>query len=159
MSVVSRGVIRRAERGDLERVLEIERDSFPTPRSEAALRYDLRRELFLVYEEGDAVVGYLIVDVESSPPWLSVFEGEAYGHVLDLAVDRDYRGRGIGEALMRRGLEALSGSAAEKVKLEVRVGNEAAMGLYRKLGFEVVQKLRSYYSNGDDAWLMVRGLE
>lgn len=159
MSVLSEGHVRRARQEDLDRVVEIERQSFPTPRSASALRYDLRRDCFLVYEELGEIVGYVIIDVESSPPWMSVFEGEIYGHILDIAVAPEHRRKGVGEELMRAGMAALSETDAEKAKLEVRVGNDAAMEMYEKLGFETVRRLKSYYSNGDDAWLMVRDLE
>lgn len=159
MSVLSEGHVRKARRDDLDRVVEIERQSFPTPRSASALRYDLRRDCFLVYEELGEVTGYVIIDVESSPPWMSVFEGDIYGHVLDIAVAPEHRRKGIGEGLMRAGLAALSETDAAKVKLEVRVGNDVAIEMYEKLGFETVRRLKSYYSNGDDAWLMVRVLE
>jgi ribosomal-protein-alanine N-acetyltransferase len=45
------------------------------------------------------------------------------------------------------------------VRLEVRVGNEAAQCLYEQLGYQIVQRMEKYYSNGDDGYLMVKSLE
>ena len=36
----------------------------------------------------------------------------------------------------------------------VRVSNLPALGLYRKLGYEIVDTWRGYYSDGEDAYLM-----
>ena len=45
------------------------------------------------------------------------------------------------------------------IRLEVRVGNEAAQLLYEQLGYIVVQRMQHYYSNGDDGYLMVKSLD
>ena len=42
--------------------------------------------------------------------------------------------------------------------LEVRVSNMAAQKLYNSAGYSVVQRLTSYYSNGEDGYLMVKAL-
>jgi ribosomal-protein-alanine N-acetyltransferase len=40
------------------------------------------------------------------------------------------------------------------VFLEVRLGNEKAIALYRRLGFREAGRRKSYYHDGEDAWLM-----
>jgi ribosomal-protein-alanine N-acetyltransferase len=40
--------------------------------------------------------------------------------------------------------------------LEVRVTNEAAISLYKKLGFEVTRTINGYYSDGEDAYVMTK---
>ena len=42
--------------------------------------------------------------------------------------------------------------------LEVRVGNVPAQRLYRSLGYNVVQRIANYYSNGEDCFLMIKSL-
>ena len=42
--------------------------------------------------------------------------------------------------------------------LEVRVSNVNAQTLYRGLDFAVMQRLRNYYSDGEDGFLMVKSL-
>ncbi|MCC6033023.1 MAG: ribosomal-protein-alanine acetyltransferase, partial [Desulfurococcaceae archaeon] len=37
-----------------------------------------------------------------------------------------------------------------------RVSNEPAIRLYEKLGFRKVQRIRFYYLDGEDAWLMAK---
>jgi [ribosomal protein S18]-alanine N-acetyltransferase len=61
-----------------------------------------------------------------------------------VAVDVRYRRRGIAEHLLR---EALRQAGVRTATLEVRRSNDAALGLYRKLGFDVRAVRREYYQN------------
>ena len=56
------------------------------------------------------------------------------GEVESLFIDQPYRGRGLGEALMRNALEWLMPRAAT-IRVAVAEGNEAALGFYRRFGF------------------------
>ena len=65
-------------------------------------------------------------------------------HINTVAVDVRHRRRGIAEHLLR---EALRQAGVRTATLEVRRSNDAALGLYRKLGFEVRAVRRAYYQN------------
>jgi len=96
---------------------------------------------------GDLVVGYAGVMVNG-----------AEADVQTLAVAPSAQGAGLG----RRLLEVLLGQAAERgarrLMLEVRADNEAAVGLYRRLGFEQLAVRRGYYAPGVDALIMRKTL-
>ena len=47
----------------------------------------------------------------------------------------------------------------QNVNLEVRVSNVKAIALYQKFGFKNVSVRKRYYSNGEDAYLMIKELE
>jgi ribosomal-protein-alanine N-acetyltransferase len=94
---------------------------------------------------GDKPVGYII----------SCIEGFSRGHVISVGVLGEYRRRGIGSELMRRSICSMVNDGADYVILEVRVSNTPAITLYRKLGFEVRDLLRAYYSDGEDGYLMI----
>jgi len=47
----------------------------------------------------------------------------------------------------------------DEVYLEVRVSNEQAIRVYEKLGLETRSRLRGYYRDGEDAYLMARELK
>jgi len=160
--------IRKAEKRDLPRVMEIERRSFPTPWPEGLLRGYLGEEGFMVGEEAGEVVGYILVGLRV-PSFFSRLERRTrflfhrdqeddpelhIGHVMNLAVDPPYRRRGLGAELLRAGLAYLKGIGARRVELEVRTENREAIRLYRKFGFSIKQLVNHYYSNGDDAYLM-----
>ena len=78
--------------------------------------------------------------------------GEA--QIYNIAVAEEARGRGVGEALFRHLIDKAEESGCDVVNLEVRAGNEAAIGLYRKLGFVEVGRRRKYYYGKEDAILM-----
>jgi len=94
---------------------------------------------------GDKPVGYII----------SCIEGFSRGHVISVGVLGEYRRRGIGNELMGRSICSMVNDGADYVILEVRVSNTPAITLYRKLGFEVRDLLRAYYSDGEDGYLMI----
>ena len=47
----------------------------------------------------------------------------------------------------------------EMLRLEVRVSNEPAINLYRKLGFRIVERVPGYYPDGEDAYVMVKPVQ
>lgn len=76
-------------------------------------------------------------------------------HICTLALRDEWRGRGLGEALLAALIESALGRQAEIVTLEVRISNLRAQSLYRKYGFEIVGMRKRYYSdNGEDAHIM-----
>ena len=66
------------------------------------------------------------------------------GEIYVIAVDPDFAGRGLGRSLTVAGLEHLSGRALRLGLLYVDAANEAAVTLYRSLGFRVHQVERAY---------------
>ena len=64
--------------------------------------------------------------------------------LLLLAVHPDHRGRGIGEALLRRFIEDAQARNRTRLFLEMRDGNPAD-SLYRRAGFEPIGRRRNYY--------------
>jgi ribosomal protein S18 acetylase RimI-like enzyme len=59
------------------------------------------------------------------------------GHVAAVYVDPAYRRGGTARALMEALIEAARDSGLDGLRLMVTVGNEAAVALYRSLGFTV----------------------
>lgn len=141
-------VIRQAERADLLAVVRIEEAAFPQPWPIAAFEQHLGEPGFLVAAD-EAVVGYIVADAVPN-------HGEPLGHVKDLAVRSDRRGEGIGSRLLERALGVLGARAIGSVKLEVRAGNEPARRLYRAYDFVHRRTIPRYYSDGEDAIVMVR---
>jgi RimJ/RimL family protein N-acetyltransferase len=64
---------------------------------------------------------------------------------LGMLVDRSWRGRGVGTALVEAVVEAARAEGCHKVALQVWPHNEAARALYRKVGFEEEGILRRHY--------------
>lgn len=76
---------------------------------------------------------------------------------LGMMVDADWRGRGVGSALMEACMAWVTERGAHKVVLEVWPHNTSAQGLYRKYGFEQEGFFKRHYRrrNGE-LWDAVR---
>lgn len=72
----------------------------------------------------------------------SLAAGEA--ELLNLAVAPEYQGKGIAKLLLQNMCSLLS-EHAQEIFLEVRAGNESAIGLYETLGFNCLGERRNYY--------------
>jgi ribosomal-protein-alanine N-acetyltransferase len=78
-------------------------------------------------------------------------------HVMNVAVDPAHQHRGIATALIQHLFDLTSGDDRRGYTLEVRVSNDEAIRLYRKLGFEARGIRRGYYTdNREDALIMWR---
>jgi ribosomal-protein-alanine N-acetyltransferase len=80
-------------------------------------------------------------------------EGD-HGHISTLALRSEWRGNRLGELLFLTGMVQTMEDGAWSVALEVRISNQVAINLYTKYGFNAVSRLRKYYTNGEDAYLM-----
>lgn len=143
--------VREAERGDLLAVYRIEETSFEQPWPFTAFQSYLGDPGFLVAEDS-SIVGYVVADVIDS-------HGRDLGHIKDIAVHDTRRGEGIGTLLLTRALAVLETEDVDSVKLEVRESNETARSLYRTHGFDHRRTLPEYYSDGEDALVLVRPLQ
>lgn len=152
-------VVREAKREDLERVMSINKEVLPENYPAFYFEMHLRNfgKAFLVAESDGQIVGYIMCRVEYDTLYTNPNKIGKRGHIISIAVLPRYQGQGIGTELMLKALENMKKYyGAEEYYLEVRVGNEVALKLYKKLGFNVVKVLPSYYLDGEDAYLMAR---
>lgn len=77
--------------------------------------------------------------------------GEA--ELLRIGVSPEARGQGEGRRLLRASTEAVRKLGVAECRLEVRVSNAPARGLYEAEGWQCVGIRKSYYRNGEDAAL------
>ena len=146
---------------DVPQVLEIDRLSFPLPWSAASYKHELSQNkhahFFVALESGPGRwqkwLGHRSQGRELvvSGDWDIVNEA----HISTIAVHPLWRGKGIGEELLKAMLARALKQGAVEATLEVRVSHIAAQTLYRKYGFEDVGLRKNYYrDNGEDALLM-----
>ncbi len=127
-------------------IAEIERQCFPEPWSEDALREELGKGLFLAAVEDGTVTGYVGCQTVLDE-----------GYITNVAVLPAFRRRGVAERLLTALLGQAQGLAF--VTLEVRASNAAAIALYEKLGFERAGVRRGFYrAPKEDAVLMTKHL-
>jgi len=111
-------------------------------------------KIFLVAEADGKVVGYTMCRIEFGMSNLRTAFARK-GHVISIAVLQDYRGMGIGRRLMEVGMQRVKEGGATEMFLEVRVSNNPAIELYRKLGFKAARIAEGYYRDGENAYMMV----
>ena len=142
--------LRPCTEADLPAILNIERASYPTAWTRTAFVHELHNHhgRFVVAEHQGRIVGYVC-------SWLIIDEV----HILNIAVQPDCCRRGIGRALLGQTLAQARQTGAHRANLEVRRSNRAAIGVYRKFGFETVSVRHKYYADGEDGLLMVCALD
>uniref|UniRef100_A0AC35U2I4 N-terminal amino-acid N(alpha)-acetyltransferase NatA n=1 Tax=Rhabditophanes sp. KR3021 TaxID=114890 RepID=A0AC35U2I4_9BILA len=99
------------------------------------------------------IVGYVLAKMEEE-------DEEPHGHITSLAVKRSYRRLGIAKKMMDQTAKAMvENYNARYVSLHVRVGNKAALNLYKNsLKFEISEVEPKYYADLEDALAMKRYL-
>ena len=154
---------------DISEVMEIEHDSFPAPWSAHSYRHELLdndlSHYFVVRQRRMGRPGLNLLArarrflrVGIRPPilgyggfWLMV--GEA--HISTIAVQPDWRRRGIGGLLLVAMLDRAIELEADMATLEVRVSNVTAQNLYHKYGFrQAGLRSRYYRDSNEDALIM-----
>ncbi|WP_099208222.1 ribosomal protein S18-alanine N-acetyltransferase [Urinicoccus timonensis] len=138
--------IRQGGPRDLEGIYAIEVESFASPWSKESLALDLENPLshYVVLEEDGDLLAYgaFMVLVDE-------------GHILNLAVAKDYRGQGHGKTLMEAMIQAAKDRGLRAMTLEVRPSNKPALGLYDFYGFEIKGRRKNYYGdNHEDAYIL-----
>lgn len=132
--------------GDLDEVMELEMQAFTCPWTPDMYLRELEKDegIYLTARQDGELVGYggvLIILDEA--------------HVMTLAVREDRRRRGVAVNLM---LEMMREAQARRVRfltLEVRKSNQAAIGLYSRLGFQIMGERKDYYmDNFENALIM-----
>jgi [ribosomal protein S18]-alanine N-acetyltransferase len=145
---------------DLEEVIQINRDCLPenyTPLFFMNL-YKRYPQAFIVAEVNKEIVGYIMCRIETGIPNFKMLGVTKKGHVISIAVLPKHQQKGIAYSLMLEATQAMTNYAAKECYLEVRASNLAALGLYKKLGFEKSRTLRNYYADGETAYHMSRKL-
>jgi ribosomal-protein-alanine N-acetyltransferase len=143
--------IRRARPTDIPEIMAIERECFVEPWDEEVFVQTLEWTPFhfFVALAGGRLRGFIVGCMETTGP-------ATYGHISNLGVTGEYRGRGLGRILVSRLEQQFIVDGAEGVLLEVRVSNTGAQEFYRRLAYQEAFLLSGYYSNGEDALVMMK---
>lgn len=144
--------IRRAERPDLERLLEIEAACFSSDQlSRRSFCRWLKADhgVFLVAVLDDELCAYGLAWCLSRSPGARMYS---------LAVQSQVRGQGIAPNLLQQIERACTERQRTWLRLEVAVDNAAAIHLYEKSGYSRFAKRVAYYADGRDAWRMQKSL-
>jgi ribosomal protein S18 acetylase RimI-like enzyme len=149
------GRIRQAGPGDAPALVALEAESFREDRLQPRQwRYLLRRPSAEVWiEERIGTPGRGCEDPAPALRAAMVLlfrRGTKVGRIYSLATARAWRGRGLAGRLLAVSEQRCRLRDCDRLSLEVREDNQAAIGLYERSGFRVLRRLRAYYADGGD---------
>ncbi len=104
-------------------------------------------KLCLVLEHKKEIIGFLLGGYTALP---------RQAHILSIAILQEYRGRGLGKKVLTHFLSTIQRLNYTSVKLEVNVDNHKAIKMYEEFNFKIESKIRKYYQDGSDAYLMIK---
>ena len=139
--------LRKFSLSDLEKVMEIEKASFPNrdayPNSLFEKYYKEYPKGFIIAEDGKEIVGYTIGKLKNSQ-----------AEIISLAVKPDFRQKGIGTRLTNFLINHFKKGGVIEIFLHVRTKNQEGISFYQNLSFKILKTIKNYYRNRDDAFLM-----
>ncbi|MDD6484186.1 MAG: ribosomal protein S18-alanine N-acetyltransferase [Clostridiales bacterium] len=138
-------------RQDVDAVSELDKKCFKISWSKKAFYDEMENDIavYFVAKEDGRVIGY-------AGFWHIADEGD----ITNIAVDGEYRRRGVGAALLKELIKRARSEGMNLLTLEVRRSNTPAKALYAKFGFREIGMRRRYYSdNGEDAIIMALFLD
>jgi len=140
--------VQRLSLHDLDGIEWIENRVYPTPWSRSMFAGELAKPSSLSLGGYDPDSGRLIA-------YLVVSRYVDAWHIMNLAVDPDWRRQGVASRLLDELFDLTAGDPRRGYTLEVRVTNGPAIELYEGFGFEASGVPRGYYTdNREDAIIM-----
>ena len=129
--------IRKSISSDLDNIKKIELDNYG---------YILTEEL-----NNDDLHTYFVIEEESFIGYISIWHDLDKAQIESIIINDNHKG--YGQTLFRYALDYLNGYI---ITLEVRKSNVVAIHIYEKYGFKTVTVRKNYYSNNEDAYLMLK---
>ncbi len=123
---------------DIDAVEEIEKECFSSPWTRKGIESELENEnaRFFTAEYMGERAGYL---------GMHIVLDECY--IANIAVREKFRRKGIGNELLKVAEETAKSENCCFISLEVRVGNEKAIALYKKRGYNEVGQRKNFYTD------------
>jgi ribosomal-protein-alanine acetyltransferase len=141
--------IESASIGHLDRLYQIERECFDKEaftRQQIAYLLKDYNSINLIARINNEIAGFII--------GAAYYERSAQvGHILTVDVTPAYRQKGVAQKLLQEIEKIFKEKGFRASCLEVREDNIAALGLYRKLGYKKIAKLKNYYGNAHGIYL------
>lgn len=151
-SKIDKGNITTVDEASLTDVLKIYNQNFPNRSEKKLIRYSqLFPSIFYLIQYNGKSVGYCSYYIQ---PTLSLRKIKRSAVIFSIAVDRDFSRKGFGEALLRESIKELKVNSIESIWLFVNAENNAAIGLYKKIGFESTDIIENMYGEGKNGCKM-----
>ncbi|HID20699.1 MAG TPA: GNAT family N-acetyltransferase [Methanophagales archaeon] len=92
------------------------------------------------FEDKDRIIGFVGGAIRSG-----------HGHISGIAVDKEYRMKGVGKRLLKAVDVDFLADGLDRVTLEVRKSDTGAIRFYEKQGYKRLYIAKRYYADGEDA--------
>lgn len=89
---------------------------------------------------------------------IGLIEEDGVGHITTIGVAPEHRRRSLARIMLFSIEQGFAVRGVTTVRLEVRTDNSGARQLYEQIGYTITQRMRRYYSTGDDGYLMVKAI-
>ena len=134
----------------LEGLVKVEEECFNSGYGRSTFQKELENKIaiYLVAEECGKVLGYA-----------GLWNICGCADIMNVGVLKDCRRMGIGAELLRRLEDCCTKEEIDEINLEVRVSNNPARSLYRKMGYEEIDIRKGYYDGKEDAVIMKKILK
>lgn len=145
----SRTQIRKAVSSDIDLIIDIA-DSGSVSWGIESIKTSLEKpnSIFVAENNEGSITGFIAVLVVSDEL-----------QILNIVVSPEFRNKGIATLLIRSAAIHAATIGAQNCFLEVDAANQPALSLYEKLGFKETGRRPKYYSNGNDAIMMLATIE
>lgn len=143
---------RKAKIEDIKRLVEIENLSFNYDQlNDRQFRYFIQKghSDLIVQIEGKQITAYGL---------LLYREGSSLARIYSIAVHKDFKGKGLGEKIMRELESFVQQYQRNTIRLEVKASNNNAIKLYEKIGYVQFAIKQAYYNNNEDALCLQKNL-
>jgi len=136
---------RKAKLADIDRLVQIENECFNYD------QLDAKKFKYFIEKGHDDLVVQTVDDTISSYGLLLYRRGTSLSRLYSIAVSKSYRGKSLGEALLKSLETFSSDNDSSYIRLEVKASNKPAIKLYEKLGYNRFAIKHQYYDNDEDA--------
>lgn len=137
---------RLATKADLPRLRQLEECTFEQD------RLSMRSFRRLI---GAASAELVVADGEGELPGYALLlyrQGSGVARLYSLAISSQACGQGLGSGLLEQVERRAASRGCAVLRLEVRVDNAVAIGLYERRGYRCFGRTAGYYADGADAW-------
>ncbi len=135
---------------DLNKIYKIEKRIFKSDSFSRKLLQNLinSNSLFLkivVSKKAEDIIGYVIL----------IKDDDHRFNLINFIIRKKYQNKGYGSLLMQKTLNIVNNhTEINKIILNVKTTNLKAIKLYKKFGFEIIERIEDYYRHNESAYLM-----
>ena len=135
---------------DLNKIYKIEKKIFKSDSFSRKFLQNLiiSNSLFLklvISKKVEDIIGYVIL----------IKDDEHRFNLINFIIRKKYQNKGYGSLLMQKTLNIVNNHIEiNKIILNVKTTNLKAIKLYKKFGFEIIERIEDYYRHNESAYLM-----